>query len=140
MPFNLAEARLSTIKELQKQLKKLKERDQRKREIKEEYWEKGWEQGKCDTWDEIDETVKPLKEEIKKLKEENDKLKQELGKKETSLHYYACMWHVTGCDDTPTKEEIEDYLNRNMPVVGGDEEDVKRELWEQFGYEEEDED
>lgn len=143
MSFNVAEARLKTIKKLQAQLKdlsqvnkKLKEENKELKEeledVKEEYWEKGWNTGKCDTWDEIDKTVKPLKEEIKELK-------QELGEKETSLHYYACMWHVTGCDDTPTKEEIEDYLNRNMPFRE-DKEDVKRELWEQFGYEEEDED
>ena len=69
-------------------------------------------------------------------KKKKEKLKQELGKKET-LHYYACMWHVTGCDDTPTKEEIEDYLYRN--VLKEDKEEVKQELWEQFGHEEEEE-
>jgi len=39
------------------------------KELKEEYWEKGWETGKSDTWDEIDDAVKPLKEKITKLEQ-----------------------------------------------------------------------
>ena len=41
------------------------------KEVKEEYWEKGWETGKSDTWDEIDDAVKPLKEQIEELKKQN---------------------------------------------------------------------
>jgi len=48
------------------------EKEELKEELedaKEEYWEKGWHGGKCDTFDEIDDAVKPLKEEINKLKQ-----------------------------------------------------------------------
>jgi len=114
MKFNLAEARLQTIKKLQVQADK---------------WKRYC--GKAE--DRLDKEMK-LNED---LQEEIKKLKQELGEKETSLHYYACMWHVTGGEDTPTKDEIEDYLWRN--VRKEDKEEVKRELWEQFGYEEEEE-
>jgi vacuolar-type H+-ATPase subunit I/STV1 len=51
---------------LQEKNKKLEE----KLEFQTESWEKGWETGKSDTFDEIDEAVKPLKEEIKELKED----------------------------------------------------------------------
>jgi len=52
-------------KALKKENEELKEEIE---DIKEEYWEKGWHTGKCDTFDEIDETVKPLKEKIEELK------------------------------------------------------------------------
>ena len=52
-------------KQLEKENKELKE----KLEFQTESWEKGWETGKSDTWDEIDDAVKPLKEEITKLKQ-----------------------------------------------------------------------
>ena len=151
MPFNLAEARLSTIKELQKQLKKwkkycgkaedrldkqmklnedlqeeikklkevkypvtfqktykiqqeeIKKLKEQLEDVKEEYWEKGWHTGKCDTFDEIDETVKPLKEEIKKLKEENEELHHDFDLLESSLH--TCPWIKEGEEAKKLKEE-----------------------------------
>ncbi len=123
MPFNLAEARLSTIKELQKQLKKLKGENKKLKEVKypvtfqktykiqqeeikklkeqledvkEEYWEKGWHTGKCDTFDEIDETVKPLKEEIKKLKEEY----------ESYAMSHPCEMNCKHCGLTTTEDDL----------------------------------
>jgi archaellum component FlaC len=107
MSFDKAEARLKTIKKLQAQLKHLsqeicdlrckydaerlaraprlwdelkeenKELKEELEDVKEEYWEKGWNTGKCDTWDEIDKTVKPLKEENKKLKEGLEEMTQD---------------------------------------------------------------
>ncbi len=61
-------------KALKKENQELKEEIE---DIKEEYFEKGWETGKCDTFDEIDETVKPLKEKIEELNEVNDQLEAE---------------------------------------------------------------
>jgi len=52
-------------KALKKENQELKEEIE---DIKEEYFEKGWETGKCDTFGEIDDNVKPLKEKIEELK------------------------------------------------------------------------
>ena len=165
MKFNLAEARLKTIKKLQAQADKWerycgKAEDRLDKEMKlnEDLQEENRDlRCKYDAerlaraprlWDELKEENKKLKEQNEylwtpvcaddyiRLQRQFDELKQELRQKESTLHYYGCMWHVTGCDDTPTKDEIKDYVHRN--VRKEDKEDVKRGLWEQFGYEEED--
>jgi len=159
MSFDKAEARLKTIKKLQAQLKEYEVECYPRKEQKTYTID-------AHSYDKAMKDLMRLSEENKKLKEEvaterrhrrgademaaevfkrgtdiqaeRDKLKEELRQKESTLHYYGCMWMTTGGDYTPTKEEIEDYLYRN--VRKEDKEDVKRGLWEQFGYEEEEQD
>lgn len=89
--------------------------------------------GEYDGWKaSYDDDIREAKGE---KQQEIDELKQEIGEKESSLHYYRCMWHITGCDDLPTKEEVEDYLRKSD--LGEDKERIKAELWEMFGHEEE---
>ncbi len=69
MPIDYKKLYQKTLAEKKVLKKENEELEEEIEDIKEEYWEKGWHTGKCDTFDEIDETVKPLKEEIEKLKQ-----------------------------------------------------------------------
>ncbi len=77
MPIDYKKLYLKCFQEkkaLKKENQELKEEIE---DIKEEYFEKGWETGKCDTFGEIDDNVKPLKEKIEELNEVNEQLEAE---------------------------------------------------------------
>ena len=108
-------------------------------ELKEEYWEKGWNTGKSDTWDEIDDAVKPLKEEITKLKAEIDdavenhfadlKLRETTHKEwdtlQEELLYYKFYAYTVGLLDDLTKEDVDNFTDSKVQ---------RKTLYDAIGY------
>jgi len=85
------------------------EKEELKEELedaKEEYWEKGWHGGKCDTFDEIDDAVKPLKEEINKLKEE-----AATNQRRATMYQFMSEY----MEEADCMGEYFDYIRENYP-------------------------
>lgn len=75
------------------------------------------------------------KKNMRKFMEENKELKKKLGDMEHDFYYFGCLYHVSGQYETPSKDEVEDYLVTY--VSEGDRERIRKDLWEEFDLKEE---
>jgi len=109
-------------KALKKENQELKEEIE---DIKEEYFEKGWETGKCDTFGEIDDNVKPLKEKIEELNEVNEQLEAEA---ERTGELESIVW-IDFYGEKEVIDDIKAYRFRDdIIAMKKENEEIKKEI------------